>query len=94
MPILFHVERNNLFNTQCIMRQSLIDLIEVAFDVKVYFGVSSYELHQYDDGSYVDFLVQKIPDVKRLLSLANGLDMRILYDERGIIVRLSENYVE
>ena len=76
------------------MRQSLIDLIEVAFDVKVYFGVSCYELHQYDDGSYVDFLVQKIPDVKRLLSLANGLDMRILHDERGIIVRLSENYVE
>lgn len=76
------------------MRQSLIDLIEVAFDVKVYFGVSSYELHQYDDGSYVDFLVQKIPDVKRLLSLANGLDMRILHDERGIIVRLFENYVE
>lgn len=76
------------------MRQSLIDLIEVAFDVKVYFGVSSYELHQYDDGSYVYFLVQKIPDVKRLLSLANGLDMRILHDERGIIVRLSENYEE
>lgn len=76
------------------MRQSLIDLIEVAFDVKVYFGVSSYELHQYDDGSYVDFLVQKIPDVKRLLSLAMGLDVRILHDERGIIVRLSENYEE
>lgn len=76
------------------MTKSLSNLIDVAFDVKVYFEVGSYELHQYDDGSYVDFHVQKISDVKRLLSLANGLDMRILYDERGIIVRLFENYEE
>ena len=76
------------------MRQSLVELIEVAFDVKVYFGVSSYELHQYDDGSYVEFHVQKVPDVKRLLSLANDLDMIITYDERGIIIRLYENYQE
>lgn len=74
------------------MKQSLVELIEVAFDVKVYFGVSGYELHQYDDGCYVDFHVQNIPDVKRLLSLANDLDMRILHDERYIIVRLFENY--
>lgn len=76
------------------MRQSLVELIEVAFDVKVYFGVSSYELHQYDDGSYVEFHVQKVPDVKRLLSLVNDLDMVITYDERGIIIRLYENYQE
>lgn len=74
------------------MSQSLVELIEVAFDVKVYFGVSSYELHQYDDGSYVEFHVQKVPDVERLLSLVNDLDMVITYDERGIIIRLYENY--
>lgn len=76
------------------MSQSLVELIEVAFDVKVYFGVSSYELHQYDDGSYVEFHVQKVPDVKRLLSLVNDLDMVITYEERGIIIRLYENYEE
>lgn len=76
------------------MTKSLIDLIDVAFNVKVYFKVGSYELHQYDDGSYVDFIVQKIPDVKRLLSLANGLDMQILRGDAGIIVRLYENFSE
>ncbi len=76
------------------MKKSLIDLIEVAFRVKVYFRLSGYELHQYEDGSYVDFLVPKIPDVKYLLSLASGLEMRILYDERGIIVRLLEKCSE
>lgn len=76
------------------MRQSLVELIEVAFNVKVYFGVISYEFYQYYDGSYVDFHVQNIPEVKSLLCLANGLDMRILHDERYIIVRLFENYVE
>ncbi len=76
------------------MTQSLSDLIDVAFNVKVYFKVSSYELHQYDDGSYVEFVVQKIPDVKRLLSLTKGLDMQILNGNIGIIVRLYENYSE
>lgn len=76
------------------MTTSLIDLIEVAFRVKVYFRLSGYELHQYEDGSYVDFLVQKIPDVKYLLTLVSDLEMRILHDERGIIVRLLEKCPE
>ncbi len=76
------------------MTKSLSELIDVAFNVKVYLKVGSYELHQYEDGSSVYIVVQQIPDVKHLLEITKGLDVRLLHDQRGIIVRILENYSE
>ena len=48
------------------MRKSLSEFIETCFDIKVYFAVSSYELHDYEDGGYADFKVNKINDPIRV----------------------------
>lgn len=74
------------------MTKSLQKLIEVAFDVKVYFSVGSYEMHHYEDGSYCDFHVRQILDLKTLLRLANGLEVRIYANGDSVIVRLYEDF--
>lgn len=72
------------------MTKTLEELIERSFDLKVYFQLSSYELHQYEDGSYCDFHVQKILDLPALLNLAGGLELKFIHDTNSIIVRLLE----
>ncbi len=76
------------------MTKSLQFLIDVSFDVKVYFGVGSYEIHHYEDGSYCDFRVRQVNDLKTLLRLSQGLEMRFLPDGDFIIVRLFEDFEE
>lgn len=76
------------------MTKSLQKLIDVAFDVKVFFSVGSYEMHHYADGSYCDFRVRQVLDLKTLLRIANGLDVRIYADSECVIVRLYEDYQE
>lgn len=76
------------------MRKSLEQLIEVAYSVKLYFCVGSFELHMYEDGSYVDFHVSAINDAAELLKRTQRLMVKILFDDRGLIVRLFENYNE
>ena len=72
------------------MSKNLEELIETAFDIKVFFSVSSYELHHYEDGSFVDFHVKKIVDLPTLINLANGLELKFFADDNAIIVRLFE----
>ncbi len=74
------------------MRKSLSFLIEVALSMQEYFEVHCFELHEFEDGGYVDFNVTKIPDVKDLLSLSKGLLMRCFHCENGIIVRIFEDF--
>lgn len=76
------------------MRKSFEELIERAFDIKVYFCVSSYEMFQYEDGSYVDFRVQKVVDLPTLIRLAGPLELKFFYGDGYMIVRLFENYQE
>lgn len=73
-----------------IMSKTLSELIEVAFDVKVFFGLGSYELHHYEDGSFVDFHVKKITDICGLLEVTKGLELKFFAEENFIIVRLFE----
>lgn len=75
---------------EMIMSANLSQLIEVAFDVKVFFGLGSYELHHYEDGSFVDFHVKKVPDILGLLKVANGLELKFFAEDNFIIVRLFE----
>lgn len=72
------------------MTKQLQELIEVSFDVKVFFQLASYELHHYEDGSFSDFRVKKIVDLPTLIKVANGLELKFFAGDDFIIVRLFE----
>lgn len=74
------------------MSKSFQELIERAYDIKVYFNVGSYELHHYADDSFVDFRVKKVVDLCTLLKLAGGLELKFFADSDYMIVRLFERY--
>ena len=73
------------------MTDSFKKLIEVAFDIKVHFGLASYTLYQYEDGSFVEFHVPKINNPRALLELAHGLEIRLYHCENDIMIRLDED---
>lgn len=72
------------------MTQTLQELIDRSFDIKVYFCLGAYLLHQYDDGSFTDFKVQKIVDLPALIRLAGGLELKFFAEDGLVIVRLFE----
>ncbi len=72
------------------MTKTLEELIERSFDLRVNLQLSTYELHQYEDGSYSDFHVRKILDLPTLVKLAGGLELNFIADDGFIIVRLYE----
>lgn len=74
------------------IRQSLIDLIEVSRSVKVAYDAACYEVHDYDDGGYTEIRLQKIRDVEKLAKLTQGFDVKIYPSEGYIIVSIHENY--
>lgn len=74
------------------MTKSFQELIERAFDIKVLFQLSSYELHQYEDGSFVDFHVQKVVCLPTLIKLAGTLELKFFRGDGYMIVRLFEDY--
>lgn len=76
------------------MSKSFQELIERAFDIKVFFRLSCYELHHFEDGSYADFRVQRIVDLPTLIRLAGSLELGIFGGDGFIIVRLFEDYNE
>lgn len=76
------------------MSKSFAELIERAFDLKVYFHVSSYQLYQYEDGSYADFHVQKVVDLPTLIKLAGPLELKFFCGDGFMIVRLFEDFSE
>lgn len=72
------------------MTKTLTELIDTAYNIKVYFQIAHYALYQYEDGSYVDFQVKKVTDLKKLTSLAGGLELKFFAGENFIIIRLFE----
>ena len=72
------------------MTKNFQELIEKAYDIKVFFSLGSYELHHYEDGSYVDFHVQKVVDLTTLIRLAGELELKFFAGESHMIVRLFE----
>lgn len=73
------------------MEKSLAKLIEVADAIAKQLDKHHYELHKYDDGSYVDFHVLTIKDLPTLLEKAAGLELRILHEDNYIILRIKED---
>lgn len=76
------------------MMTSLQSFIETCFDIKCHLRLSSYELHQYDDGSYSDFHVKNISDPKALNRIVGSLEYRIHTDDNGIVIRVFEDFRE
>ena len=76
------------------MTDSFKKLIEVAFDIKVFYQAPSYTLFQYEDGSYVEFNVHKVKDLPKLIELSQGLVVNLYASEGEILVRLEENPYE
>lgn len=72
------------------MTKTLSELIERAYDIKIYFCVGSYELHHYEDGSFVDFHVQKVVDLPNLQRLAGDLVIKFFSGDGYMIVRVFE----
>lgn len=72
------------------MTKSLEELINVAFDIKVFLSVGSYEFHHYEEDSYVEFRTRNIKDPLSLLRIAHGLQLYIFADNDSVIVRLYE----
>ena len=72
------------------MTKNLAVLIDTAYKVKVHFNVSSYELNQYEDGSYVDFKVNRVVDLPTLLKITGDLELMFFCDKGSLIVRLVE----
>lgn len=72
------------------MTKTLSELIDRAYDIKIYFCLSAYELHQYEDGSFVDFHVINVIDLQRLQRLAGDLIIKFYPGDGCIIVRLFE----
>lgn len=72
------------------MTKQLQELIETAFHVKVFFQLASYELHHYEDGSYVDFHVRKVVDLPTLIRLANGHELKFFGGDCDMMVRMFE----
>lgn len=76
------------------MTKNLSELIEIAWDIKVFFQLGSYELHHYDDGSFIDFRVKKITDLPTLRRLSQGLTLKFFAEDSFVIVRLFERDID
>lgn len=76
------------------MIKSFEKLLNVAFDLKVFFQAPSYTLFYYDDGAYVEFVVRKVKDLPKLLELSQGLEINFFGHELDILVRIEENPLE
>lgn len=73
------------------IRNSLLDLIEVSSSIKVAFNASCYEVHYYEDGSYTEIRLNKITSVEKLANLSKGFEVGIFTESGQIIIRVYEN---
>lgn len=73
------------------MTNSLSNLIDTCFKIKVFLKVSSYELHQYEDGSYAYFKVRQITDLGTLLRIAVSHQVTLFADGDNITIAIYES---
>lgn len=76
------------------MRSSKYLFFDACYDIKCHLQVGSYEMHDYDDGCYADFKVQRLDDPNGLNGIVAPLEYRIFAEDGMIIVRVFENYHE
>jgi len=76
------------------MRNSLSSFIDRCFDIKVFLAVGSFELHLYEEGSYADFGVYDITDLKTLVDIIGNHNFRIMADNDNLKIRVFEDFKE
>lgn len=74
------------------MTKTLSELIDRAYDIKVAMSLTSYELYQYEDGSYVEFKTTIVNNPEGILGLAGGLVVKFMAEDSFIIIRMFERY--
>lgn len=72
------------------MKKSLEELTNVAINLQLFLGVSSFTLHVYDSRSYVEIVVRSIKKLPDLLDLISGLEVTIFGDGDNVVVRVFE----
>lgn len=73
------------------IRKSLLDLIEVSRSVKTVVNTTCYEVHEFEDGSYVEIRLQKVASVEKLVNLTKGFNVSFHAEDNAIIIRIYEN---
>ena len=76
------------------IRESLQALLLVCRKIQVAYGAASYELHDYEEGSFADFRVMRIKSVGELADLTKDFQVSVFADEGHTIIRVYENYSE
>lgn len=72
------------------MKKSLEELINVAINLQMFFGVSYFKLSVYESVSYVDFQLTRVSKLPDVLDLACGLELKFFAEENAMIVRVLE----
>ena len=76
------------------MRESKKEFLEICHDVKCFLQLSSYTIHDYDDGCTAEFKVRNIKDPRGLGLITNRLEFCIIADENQVIIRIFESFKE
>ena len=74
------------------MRESVIAMLEKSIEVKNLLQASSFELHHYEDGDYVDFHISKVNDPRQLTGILDNFDYRLFAADGEITIRIFENF--
>lgn len=72
------------------MRESYQKLLNVADDLVIYLGGTSFEVHPIEVSTYIDIKTQSCIDPGRLKEMACGLRMEIYPAGEYILVRIYE----
>ena len=68
-------------------------MLEKAIEVKNLLQESSFELHHYEDGDYIDFHTSKVNEPRQLTSILDNYEYRMLAADGDIIIRIFENFL-
>lgn len=76
------------------MTNTLSELIDNAYKIKVALSVSSYKIYHYEDGSFVDIKTTIVHDPALVLRLAGGLKVKFMADDSDLVIRMFEREEE
>lgn len=74
------------------MRESEVLMFETALEVSKVLGEKTFEVHHFDDGSYVDILTKRVDDVAEVLRAANNHELKFFSCENLISIRFYEKF--
>lgn len=72
----------------------MYELLDICINAKVFLQVSNFDFHYHEDGSYVDFRISSVSDIRNLLEILINLDVKIFSQEKAVIIRVFEDYIE